>query len=527
MDAAEIRRRIVETVSANGGHLASSLGAVEIAIALARAFDPEKDRIVWDVGHQAYAWKILTGRADRFQTLRKTGGIAPFTTPLESAADAAVAGHAGSAVSVALGMASARDALGRGESVVAVVGDEAFANGMNLEALLSMATLPSKVIVVLNDNSAGQRKFSLALDGVKTIGPVDGHDLDALGIALGEAKALGQSVLVHVVTKKGRGFAPAEADPAKWHATGPFGLSAEGPVRPVRGRTWSDAFGEALCGLAERDSRIVALTAGMKDGTGLDGFSRMFPGRFFDVGIAEEHMAAFAAGLAAGGLRPVVAVYSTFLQRCVDQIMHDVSIAKLPVVFCVDRAGVVGQDGATHQGLYDIAMLRCLPNMSICQPRDEEDLKGLLAEALGRNGPTVIRYPRGECPAHVPLEEGPRGAKVAVWCTGDWYGKACEVARAVGGVAVHARSIKPFDSELLARERAAGMTIVSLENGSVAGGLGEAIGADMKFGWPDEYIGHGPVEELEVKYSLDAASVAEEIKHRLGAPGAQGRRQWP
>jgi len=400
------------------------------------------------------------------------------------------------------------------------VGDEAFANGMNLEALLSLASSPSKVIVVLNDNSTGQKPFPLALNGVKAIGPVDGHDLDALLSAFGEAKACGQSVLVHVVTKKGMGFAPAEENPAKWHAVAPAA-----PSKPPR--TWSEAFGDAICGLAAKDLRVVALTAGMKDGTGLCAFSERFPGRFFDVGIAEEHMAAFAAGLAAGGLRPVVAVYSTFLQRCVDQIMHDVAIAKLPVVFCVDRAGVVGQDGATHQGLYDIAMLRCLPNVAICQPRDEEDLKGLLAEALGRNGPTVIRYPRGECPAHVPLEEGPRGAKVAVWCTGDWYGKACEVARAVGGVAVHARSIKPFDSELLARERAAGMTIVSLENGSVAGGLGEAIGADMKFGWPDEYIGHGPVEELEVKYSLDAASVAEEIKRRLGDSGAQGRRQWP
>lgn len=509
MNAAEIRRRIIETVSANGGHLASSLGAVELSMALCRAFDPERDRIVWDVGHQAYAWKILTGRDEAFGTLRKMGGMAPFTTPLESKADAAVSGHAGAALSVALGMARSRDAFGRGESVVAVVGDEAFANGMNLEALLSLSSSPSKVIVVLNDNSTGQRPFPLALNGVKAIGPVDGHDLDALLSAFGEAKACGQSVLVHVVTKKGMGFAPAEENPAKWHAVAPAA-----PSKPPR--TWSEAFGDAICGLAAKDLRVVALTAGMKDGTGLCAFSERFPGRFFDVGIAEEHMVGFAAGLAAGGMRPFVAVYSTFLQRCVDQVMHDVAIARLPVVFCVDRAGIAGQDGATHQGLYDIAMLRCLPNVSIFQPKDEEDLGALLAEALQKGAPSVIRYPRGECPAHVPLVEGPASAKVAIWCTGDWYRKACKVAKAVGGVAVCARSIKPFDAALLKRQREAGMAIVSLENAAVAGGLGEAIGADMRFGWPDEYIGHGPVAELEAKYGLDSGSVAAEIGSRLG-----------
>ena len=270
----------------------------------------------------------------------------------------------------------------------------------------------------------------------------------------------------------------------------------------------------------------------MRDGTGLTGFASRFPDRFFDVGIAEGHMVAFAGGLAAGGMRPVVAVYSTFLQRAVDQVMHDVAISNLPVVFCVDRAGVVGADGVTHQGLYDIAMLRCLPNVTICQPKDAEDLKSLLKEALDRNGPTVIRYPRGKVPTGngesssakatedkrgtgngERVTEKGNGSPIAIWATGDWYGKACEVASRVGGIAVHARYLKPFDSALLAKQRAAGMKIVSLENGAVAGGFGEAIGADVKFGWPDAFIQHGTQAELEEKYGLDVDSIVEVLKN--------------
>ena len=291
-------------------------------------------------------------------------------------------------------------------------------------------------------------------------------------------------------------------------------------LRPPPAPGWSEAFGDALCELAKDDDRVVALTAAMRDGTGLNGFAARYPDRFFDVGIAEGHMVAFAGGLAAGGMRPVVAVYSTFLQRAVDQVMHDVAISNQPVVFCVDRAGVVGADGVTHQGLYDIAMLRCLPNVTICQPKDADDMKALLKEALDRNGPTVIRYPRGK----VPMGNGERGtgngepgtgsgSPIAIWATGDWYGKACEVASRVGGIAVHARYLKPFDSELLAKQRAAGMKIVSLENGAVAGGFGEAIGADVKFGWPDAFIPHGTQAELEKKYGLDVDSISEVLKN--------------
>ena len=604
MTAEEIRKTIIGSVAKNGGHLASSLGAVEIAMALRAVFEPEKDRIVWDVGHQAYAWKILTGRTERFATLRRLDGLSGFPNPYESKADAAFAGHAGAALSTALGYAAARDRKGTGEHVVAVIGDASIVNGMCFEALNYCATATEKVIVVLNDNgmsiskpSGSFSKFlgrlitgvrynrvkaaaeaaghalkltflrgiyhrlesrikSLFLGnayfeqfGLRYIGPIDGHDLAALTAAFTVARDDKRSVLVHVVTKKGKGFAPAEKDPTAWHGVGPFDASSsvadkvilDSKPRKLENsktspRSWSDVFGAAVCEAAAKDERVCALTAAMKDGTGLNEFAEKFPARFFDVGIAEEHMVAMAAGLAAGGLKPVVAIYSTFLQRAVDQVMHDVCLAKLPVVFGVDRAGVVGADGVTHQGVFDLAMLRCLPNLTICEPKDADDLKALLAEALERQGPTVIRYPRGKAGASFesrvlsvesrvlsgesrvlgvcsnnpanPTNPKPR---VAIWATGDWYAKACAIAAAVDGVAVHARYLKPFDAKLLAAQRADGMTIVSLENAAVAGGLGEAIGADLKFGWPDEFIPHGSQAELEKRYGLDAEAVASEI----------------
>lgn len=585
MTAEEIREAIIGTVSRNGGHLASSLGAVELAMALYEVFDPDVDRIVWDVGHQAYAWKLLTGREDRFATLRKFGGISGFPNPTESKSDAAVAGHAGVALSVAEGYAAARDLRGGSENVVAVVGDSALVNGTSFEALNNCASATSKVILVLNDNGmsiskpagsfsrylgrlisgirynrvkAAAEKAGHALKltflrdtyhalesrikslflgsryfeqfGLRYIGPVDGHDTLALASALTVAKEDKRSVIVHVVTKKGRGFAPAERHPTEWHGVGPFDrAAAEAGERPKHKDDWSAAFGRAVCASAAGDGRVVALTAGMTDGTGLAGFAKEYPSRFFDVGIAEGHLVSFAAGLAAGGLRPVVAVYSTFLQRAIDQVMHDVAIAKLPVVFCVDRAGVVGADGVTHQGIYDIAMLRAIPNLTICEPKDADDLAALLGEALRREGPTVIRYPRGNPPAAAAdaadaADAAPRAGGTAIWATGDWLGKARAVAEKTGGVAVHARYIKPFDAELLARQRAAGMRIVSLENGSVAGGLGEAIGADMKFGWPDVFIPHGSPAELEKAYGLDVDSVVRAIETNRQQTTGSGQR---
>lgn len=577
MTAAEIRNKIVSTVAENGGHLASSLGAVEICMALCDVFDPVRDRIVWDVGHQAYAWKILTGRDALFATIRKSGGLSGFPNPLESPADAAVSGHAGVAISVAEGYAAARDLKGGNNSVVAVTGDASIVNGTSLEALNNCAGGP-KIIIVLNDNAMGISKATGSVSrllgriiagarynrikqatrraarriglgflygaihtvkariksfflgdavfeklGIRYLGPVDGHDVPALKAAFEAAKNDRRSVIVHVVTKKGKGFAPAEKDPVAWHGTGPFDIKAAASERvQPSSDTWSDVFGRALSSLARRDSRIVALTAGMPDGTGLAGFAKEFPGRFFDVGIAEGHLVAFAAGLAAGGMRPVVAVYSTFLQRAVDQIVHDVAIASLPVVICVDRAGVVGADGVTHQGLYDIPMLKCIPNLTIAQPKDAEDLAVLLEEAVDRGGPCVIRYPRGRAPLRA--ESSPsapsRGApRAAIWATGDWYPKACRIAEKTASVAVHARYIKPFDAALLEKQKKEGLEIISLENGAVSGGLGEAIGAGLRLGWPDEFVKHGPVSELEKEYGLDEESLTAKISAFLHERG--------
>ena len=581
MTPQEIRERILDVVSRNGGHLASSLGAVEIAVALAEVFDPLRDRVVWDVGHQAYAWKLLTDRRGKpFETLRRLDGMSPFPNPAESPADAAVAGHAGVALSVASGLAAARDRRGTDEHVVAVVGDAAIVNGTSFEAFNNLAATTRKLIVVLNDNemsisrptgslaklfgrlitnvrynhvkaaaeSAGHRlkltflrgayhrlesrikswflgNAAFEQFGLRYIGPVDGHDLAKLCAAFTVAKEDKRSVIVHVVTKKGKGYAPAEKDPTRFHGVGSGALClVPGAVVPGAApstnhqapSTWSDCFGEAVCAAAEKDRRVMALTAGMKDGTGLARFAKTFPDRFLDVGIAEGHMVALAAGLAAGGQRPVVAVYSTFLQRAVDQVMHDVCIANLPVVFCVDRAGVVGTDGVTHQGVYDIAMLRTLPNLTICQPKDAEDLRALLDEALRRNGPTVIRYPRGKVPQPAAIDGNrqPSG-KIAIWAAGDQLAKARAVAEKVGAEVTFARYLKPFDAELLAKQRAAGMTIASIENGAVAGGFGESIGADLKFGWPDVFVPHGSVVELERRYGFDADSIVAAINRTI------------
>lgn len=572
MTTEELRKTIVETSLKRGGHLASSLGAVEIAYSLAEVFDPMKDRVVWDVGHQAYAWKLLTGRAERFDTLRQLDGIAPFPLPSESAADAAVSGHAGISISVAAGLAAARDRRGGDEHVVAVIGDSAFANGCAFEALNNLKASTRKLIIVLNDNemsisrpvgamarmfgrllsSVGYNRAKSAAEsaghrlgltflreayhrmesrikglflanrlfeqfGVRYVGPVDGHDVAQLIAAFTVAKNDKRSVVVHVVTKKGKGYAPAEADPETWH-----GISAGGPSAATTNcRGWSEVFGETLSVHARTDERIVALTAGMKTGTGLAGFAKEFPTRFYDVGIAEGHLVAFAAGLAAGGMRPVVAVYSTFLQRAIDQIVHDVAIANLPVVFCVDRAGVVGADGVTHQGLFDYAMLKTVPNLTIVQPCDAVEFDLLLAEALKRKGPTVIRYPRGKVGAPLNVSEDGLSVQVMnataatqIWATGDQLVKAMEVAERTGAGVVYARSLKPFDRGLLDRQRADGKRIVSLENGCLAGGFGETIGADLRFGWPDEFVPHGPVTALEERYGFTVDAIVSKISER-------------
>ena len=528
--ASKVRRRMLESVSRNGGHLASSLGAVELAIALVRVFDPAKDRVLWDVGHQAYAWKLLTGRDERFDTLRRFGGISGFPNPDESPCDAFVAGHAGAALAAAEGLAVARDRLGGTEHVVAVVGDAALANGMALEALNDCAARTRRLILVVNDNGSAAVPALIGswLDaagfGVTTV--VDGHDIAAMERSFAVAKEADGPIAVRVTTVKGKGFPPAEANPTAWHGVGPFCIGDSAAPRPASG--WSDVFGAAVCAAARRDSRVCALTAAMREGTGLVPFASEFPGRFFDVGICEEHLVTFAAGLAKGGMRPVVAVYSTFLQRAVDQVMHDVCLMNLPVVFGIDRAGAVGADGRTHHGMFDIPMLRCLPNLSILQPKDAMELAAMVDAALEHNAPTAIRYPRG-CPCALKDVKDFNGLKwgkaeqisspdapVQLWALGDQVAKALEVAalleaRGVQSGVVNARFVKPFDADLLARQRSGGARIVSLENGAIAGGFGETIGADMRFGWPDEFVAHGSVAELEAAHGLTPESIAESI----------------
>ena len=587
-DPDSLRQEILEVVSRNGGHLASSLGAVELACALARVFDPERDRILWDVGHQSYAWKLLTRRRAAFGTLRQLGGESPFVNPDESPADAFVSGHAGNALAAALGLAAARDARGGDEHVVAVVGDASLANGETFEALNNCASATRKVILVINDNAMSIDKSRGAMArllgrvigsvrynrvksaaeaaghwlklsflrgcyhrteqllksiwlanglfedlGLRYIGPLDGHNLSVLEAALTVAKEDKRSVVVHVATRKGKGFAPAEADPSAWHGVPPFDLSAPELPAPARA-SWSDVFGASMLAAGRRDARVCAVVAAMRHGTGLDAFAREFPDRFYDMGISESCAVTFAAGLAKAGLRPVVAIYSTFLQRAFDQIMHDVCILALPVVFAVDRAGCVGADGRTHHGMFDVPMLRCLPNMSVLQPRDAAELDGMLAAAFERGGPVAIRWPRG---APAPGERaaavawgkaeqlsGP-GARVQLWALGDQVDKARAAAALLAeqGVAagvVDARFVKPFDAELLARQRAAGAFVASLENGAVAGGFGEAIGADARFGWADAFVGHGSVEELERECSFTAQDVARGVAEALGKAGA-------
>ena len=528
--ASKVRRRMLESVSRNGGHLASSLGAVELAIALVRVFDPAKDRVLWDVGHQAYAWKLLTGRDERFDTLRRFGGISGFPNPDESPCDAFVAGHAGAALAAAEGLAVARDRLGGTEHVVAIVGDAALANGMALEALNDCAARTRRLILVVNDNGSAAVPALIGawLDAAGFGGTtvVDGHDIAAMERSFTVAKEANGPIAVRVTTVKGKGFPPAEANPTAWHGVGPFCIGDSAAPRSASG--WSDVFGAAVCAAARRDPRVCALTAAMREGTGLLPFASEFPDSFFDVGICEEHLVTFAAGLAKGGMRPVVAVYSTFLQRAVDQVMHDVCLMNLPVVFGIDRAGVVGADGRTHHGMFDIPMLRCLPNLSILQPKDAMELAAMVDAALAHNAPTAIRYPRG-CPCALngvkdfnDLKWGKAeqisspDAPVQLWALGDQVAKALEVAallEALGAQAgvVNARFVKPFDADLLARQRSCGARIVSLENGAVAGGFGEAIGADMRFGWPDEFVSHGSVADLEAAHGLTPKAIAESI----------------
>lgn len=523
MTPAQVREQILSAVSANGGHLASSLGAVELAFALTEVFDPAVDRVVWDVGHQAYAWKILTGRAEKFHTLRRHGGVAPFLSPSESEADAFISGHAGVAIAAAAGLAAGEARLARGKvpQVVAVVGDAALMNGESLEAMHNLVRLGHKIIVVLNDNGhdGTDSGWTFTADffkvfGLPYVGPVDGHDVDALVEALASARECKTSMVVHIVTQKGKGFPPAEADPAAWHCVGPFDVAgATGGGAP----TWSDCFGDAMVAAARHDDRVCAVVAAMKDGTGLSGFAKEFPDRFFDVGICEEMAVTFAAGLAKAGMRPVVAIYSTFLQRAIDQIQHDVCLQHLPVVFAIDRAGCVGADGATHHGLYDISLLRSLTGIRIFAPICAEDMAAVLDDALFADGPSAIRYPKGEALRRNGLPAGScqREKGVLILAVGDQVQKAIKVKQLLANSNIAADVVPVNRVKPIAVGGFHAKLTVAMENGVVSGGFGESVGADLKFGWPDAAIGHGTVDELEREFGFDAESVALKIAAHL------------
>ena len=594
--AEELRGRIIRTVAANGGHLASSLGVIELTIALHRVLESPRDKIVWDVGHQAYAHKLLSGRADRFHTLRQLDGISGFPKRAESPHDCFDVGHSGTSISAALGMAAARDAAGGDEKVVAVIGDGSLTGGMAFEALNHAGHLKSNLVVVLNDNEMsiapnvgalsaflsramtsdlfrrarretehllghlprfGKELVDLvhraehSLKGFLTpgmlfeafgfdyVGPIDGHRLDDLVETLRNTTRLDGPVLVHVMTKKGKGYPPAEAEPARFHGIGPFD-PATGASREVKGNapSYTGVFGRTLVELAENDPRIVAVTAAMPEGTGLQLFAERYPARFFDVGIAEQHAVTFAAGMAARGLRPAVAIYSTFLQRAYDSVIHDVCLQKLPVLFALDRGGLVGADGPTHHGAFDLSFLRPIPNLTVMAPRDEQELRRALVTAIDHDGPFAVRYPRGagrgvdlSRPATAlpigcgeVLREGRDAVLIAI---GSGVATALEAAELLSATSlevavIDARFAKPLDAELLTGAAVRAGRVVTVEENALLGGFGSAVAELLaergvqvpllRLGLPDRFIEQGSQEELRQRYGLDPAGVADRVR---------------
>ena len=607
--AAEIRRYMIDTVSRTGGHLAPNLGVVELTIAIHLALDCPRDKVVWDVGHQSYVHKLLTGRSSVFSSLRRQGGISGFPRPEESPYDSFATGHSSTSISAALGMARARDLAGDDYTVLAVIGDGSFASGMAFEAMNDAGHADTPLIVILNDNEmsisrsvgglAGylgsvranpwrrqlrsrmqQAVLSIPIIGralralghsvkrsVKSlilrgmlfeelgfmyIGPIDGHNVRTVRRAIEDARQAGGPVLIHVITKKGLGYAPAEANPARFHGTGPFDIRT-GDSAPDERKSFTSHFSDFMVHAGEADDRVVAITAAMADGTGLRAFSQRFPDRFFDVGIAEQHAVTMAAGLAAGGRRPVVAIYSTFLQRAYDQVLHDAAIGNLPVVFAIDRAGIVGEDGYTHQGSFDVAFMRHIPGMTVMSPKDETELYSMMQAALDSLGPCAVRYPRSAAPGAGarypadPVEIGRAevmrdGRHCAIFALGPMVYPALEAsrilsARGVSCAVVNARFIKPLDTSILAQYASSTGMIITCEDAALPGGYGSAVlealsqagMADVRvvrLGIPDRFIEHGRRDDILGELGLDsrgiAASVLRALSERADAKGSGG-----
>jgi 1-deoxy-D-xylulose-5-phosphate synthase len=586
--AAELRQFLIHSVSTRGGHFAAGLGTVELTIALHYVFDTPCDRLVWDVGHQAYPHKVLTGRRHQLHTIKQDGGLAPFPARSESEYDTFGVGHSSTSISAALGMAVAAARSGASRRVVAIIGDGALTAGMAFEALNHAGSLPADLLVVLNDNDmsisenvgALSNYFARALSGrvythlreggkkvlrqmpavwelarrseehlkgmvlpgtlfeemgFNYIGPMDGHDVKALVSTLRNLRKLRGPQLLHVVTRKGKGYAPAEADPIKWHGPGPFDpVSGTIFKEKSAGPSYSQIFGRWLCDMAERDPRIIGITPAMREGSGLVEFSKQFPERYFDVAIAEQHAVTFAAGLAVEGFKPVVAIYSTFLQRAYDQLIHDVALQNLPVVFALDRAGLVGSDGATHQGSYDLSFMRCIPNMVIMAPADENECRQMLYTASTLPGPSAVRYPRGTGPG-VPIfaemtalpvgraqlrREGRSG--LALFAFGALVDSAQKIAERLDATIVNMRFVKPLDEDLVIALAARHRAIVTIEENSVIGGAGagvcELLAAAglqlplLQLGIPDRFIGHGSRESCLAAAGLDLAGLGASVE---------------
>ena len=595
--AQEIREYILDIVSKNGGHLASNLGVVELTIALHSVFDVPKDKIVWDVGHQTYVHKILTGRKEELKTLRKLDGIAGFPKTNESESDCFNTGHSSTSISAALGMARARDIKNEHNSVLAVIGDGALTGGMAIEALNDAGYSRSKITVILNDNEMSISKnvggLNMFLSKLRTkklytksnvsakkiilkipvvgrpfvrlvqrakrsikqliipkmffedigftyLGPVDGHNIQELENILRLSKQVDTPVLIHVLTKKGKGYEIAEKNPDKFHSISPFNVET-GETKKAKSKDYSAVFGEKLVSLAEKNDKIVAITASMKDGTGLTKFQKQFPKRFFDIGIAEQHAVGLAAGMAKAGMIPVVPIYSSFYQRAYDQVIHDVAIQNLPVIMCVDRAGIVGADGETHQGLLDMAFFRLVPNLTIMAPKNFKELEKMLEFAVNLNKPVVIRYPRGgedsiDINTNLEIREGKAeilkdGTDITIVAIGKMVSRAYRVAdklkqNNIDAQVINARFLKPFDNNTVKNAIEKTKAVVTIEDGTIINGLATTVnelvinenllGIKIKnFAYPDIYVKHGSVEELEKIYGLDEENITEKIEKML------------
>ena len=588
--AVELRDFVLQSVSQTGGHLSSNLGTVELTIALHHVFNTPHDRLVWDVGHQTYPHKVLTGRRERMASLRQLGGLSGFPQRAESAYDAFGTAHSSTSISAALGMALASRIKGETRRSVAIIGDGALSAGMAFEALNNAGVAECDLLVILNDNDmsisppvgalnrylaqlmTGQfyaaaknvgksvlmgapPLFQLAKRleeqakgmvvpatlfekfGFNYTGPIDGHDLDSLIPTLENLKHLRGPQFLHVVTKKGQGYRFAEADPVAYHGPGKFD-PAVGLVKPaaIPKTTFTQVFGQWLCDMAAQDLRLVGITPAMREGSGMVEFEKRFPARYFDVGIAEQHAVTFAAGLACEGLKPVVAIYSTFLQRAYDQLIHDVAIQNLPVVFALDRAGLVGADGATHAGAYDIPYLRCIPNMAIACPADERECRQLLCTAFAQDGPVAVRYPRGAGAGVVvdssleglPFGKGElrrQGRGVAILAFGTMLYAALAAAEQLNATVVNMRWAKPIDTDLLLQVAAQHEALVTLEEGAIMGGAGSAVAEALQaagvvrgllqLGLPDKFIEHGDSAKLLALNGLDAAGIAASVTQRF------------